>query len=349
MNVIFWNRTRAVTPLNVLVTAASRRVPLVRAFKAALTGGGHRGRVMVTDVNPLSPAVHAADAWQLVPMATDPGYIDSLLEICQRDRVSLLVPTIDDELEVVSAAVSRFTAIGTRVAVSPEATNRMCNDKYETCRYLRANGIPAAESYLPLQVPLEPSFPLFVKPRVGRGGVGAFPVKNSRELEFFLDYVETPIIQEYLQGPEYTIDMLCDFDSRPLAIVPRERVVIRAGVSDRGRTVQDDRLIDVGRQVARVMRCVGAVNVQCRVVNGTPVVFEINPRFSGGIPLTIAAGADFPRMLLDLVAGRRVPSVIGDFRGDLWMTNYESSIFLDAAEVDATLQPVEPVAMGEVA
>jgi carbamoyl-phosphate synthase large subunit len=57
-------------------------------------------------------------------------------------------------------------------------------------------------------------------------------------------------------------------------------------------------------------------------------VFEINPRFSGGIPLTIAAGADFPSMLVDLAIGRTVPPAIGAFTPDLWMSNYETSVFL---------------------
>jgi carbamoyl-phosphate synthase large subunit len=65
-----------------------------------------------------------------------------------------------------------------------------------------------------------------------------------------------------------------------------------------------------------------------------PVIFEINPRFSGGIPLTIAAGADFPRMLLAMAGGGRVAPAIGAFREDLWMTSYESSLFLEPARID---------------
>jgi carbamoyl-phosphate synthase large subunit len=193
----------------------------------------------------------------------------------------------------------------------------------------------------------QPSFPLFVKPRSGRGGVGAFAIRDQRELEFFLSYVEEPLIQEYLSGPEFTIDMLCDFRGRPLAIVPRERVVIRAGVIDRGRTVNDPALIELAQACAAALPFAGAINIQCRVVDGRPVVFEINPRFSGGIPLTIEAGADFPAMLLRLASGHRVAPAIGQFRDNLWMTSYETSLFLDPARV--TLDRFVPSAVGEVA
>jgi carbamoyl-phosphate synthase large subunit len=141
--------------------------------------------------------------------------------------------------------------------------------------------------------------------------------------------VDNPVIQEYLEGPEYTIDMLCGYDGRPLSIVPRERVVIRAGVIDRGRTVRNAALIDLAQAVAAALTFYGPVNVQCRVVNGRPVVFEINPRFSGGIPLTIAADADFPQMLVRLALGHTLTPALGAFRDGLWMTNYEETVFLE--------------------
>ena len=95
-------------------------------------------------------------------------------------------------------------------ACSSLTTALVCNDKYATCALLRRHGIPAAVTYLPGELPAAPRFPLFIKPRVGRGAVGAYPVRTARELAFFLDYVELPIVQEYLDGPEYTIDVLCD-------------------------------------------------------------------------------------------------------------------------------------------
>ena len=339
------------TSPNVLITAASRRVPLVDAFKRALTDLGLRGRVLVTDVNPMSPALHVADAWYQVSLASDPQYTAELLAICQAERVGLLVPTIDDELAPVAKAAAKFRDIGTRVAVSEQATNLLCADKYATCSYLRSHGIPAAETFLPHQLPSMRTFPLFIKPRTGRGGVGAFPIRNERELGFFLDYVSAPVVQEYLDGPEYTIDMLCDFQGRPLSIVPRERVVIRAGVIDRGRTVRDNRLIDLAKSIAHILPLAGPVNVQCRMVEGWPIVFEINPRFSGGIPLTLQAGADFPRMLIDLASGRRVPRVIGDFQANLWMTSYESAVFLGPADVrlEPLRQTLRPAARRRVA
>jgi carbamoyl-phosphate synthase large subunit len=319
--------------LNILLTAASRRVPLVQAFQHALRAIENPGRVIVTDVNPLSPAVHVADRAYRVPLATDPHYLPELLAICEAENVRLAIPTIDDELPLFGASIERFRAIGVLPVCSPESTALTCDDKLATCEVLRAYGVSAARSFLPETLPRDAALPLFIKPRVGRGAVGAFAARTSEELEFFLKYVPNPVVQEYLDGPEYTIDVLCDFRGKPLSIVPRERVVIRAGVIDRGRTVRSQALIDLAVSVCRVLRFNGPINIQCRMRGDQPVIIEINPRFSGGIPLTIASGADFPRMLLELASGREVVPSIGQFEDDLWMTNYESAVFLNPRQI----------------
>jgi carbamoyl-phosphate synthase large subunit len=333
-------------PLNVLITAVSRRVPLVKAFRHALNSLGVRGSVIATDVNPLSPGVQFCDRAYRVPLSNDPTYLDAISDLCEAEGIGLIVPTIDEELPLFASAVPRFASQGIKVAVSSEETTLICNDKYTTCTYLRAAGIAAAESFLPPTMPEQPRLPMFIKPRRGRGSIGAVSVRTRPHLDFFLGYVDDPVVQEFLGGPEYTIDLMCDFRGRPLSIVPRERVVIRSGVIDRGRTVNDRKLIDLALACADVLSFAGPINIQCRTVGGRPTVFEINPRFSGGIPLTIAAGADFPRMLLQLALGRRVEPSIGAFKSDFWMTSYESAVFLDRV---SQLLPIPATADLEIA
>lgn len=328
--------------MNVLMTAASRRVPLLQAFQSALRARGG-GRVVVTDIDSSSPAVHLADRAYRVPISSDPGYVEALLEICGAEKIGLVVPTIDDELEVVGSARGRFAKAGAVLACSPAATAALCNDKYRTCEHLAAHGVDAAVSWLPGEIPADAPDALFIKPRIGRGGVGAHLIRNRRELAFFLEYVDNPVVQEFLEGPEFTIDMFCDWTGKPLSIVPRERVLVRAGVTDRGRTVRSAALTALARRVAAAIPFAGPVNVQCRMRGKTPVVFEINPRFSGGIPLTIAAGADFPAMLIALAAGTPPAPSIGSFQADLWMTSYEAGVFLPAR--DLRLTGLDPAAL----
>lgn len=314
---------------NIVVTAASRRVALVRALQAAVRRLSPGARVIATDIDPFSPAVHVADAAEDVPRSDSADYVDALLAVCDAHDAGIVVPTIDDELETMAAASSRFAAAGVTVMGPSVETARICRDKALTAAHLDAHGIRAAATWTPDQVRrLRPLPPLFIKPRCGRGSVGAFRIGSSAQLRFFLDYIPDPVVQEYLEGPEYTIDLFCDMDGRPISAVPRERLVIRSGVTDRGRTAKDPLLIDVAIRCAEVLAFRGAVNVQCRVVDGTPVIFEINPRFSGGIQLTQAAGADFAEWTIRAARGEALRPRIGEFVDGLRMSSHESSLFL---------------------
>ena len=155
------------TSLNVLITAASRRVPLIRAFQRAIRDLRVPGSVFVTDVNALSPGVHVADDAFLVPLATDPGYVDAIESICRGERVRLLVPTIDDELPLFGAARTRFGNIGTQVVASDLLAAEICNDKFLTCRYLASRGLAAADSFLPNSLPPRSPFRCSSSPEPG--------------------------------------------------------------------------------------------------------------------------------------------------------------------------------------
>ncbi len=329
--------------INVLITAASRRVPLIQAFVQALKRLGLRGNVITTDMNNLSPGLYFGSKHYIVPLTTDPQYIPIVKTICFRERIHLLIPTIDDELPLFGRYLEDFKAMGIRVSVSGERTGLICNDKYATAQFLRDKGIPFAQTWLPADLDFaELTYPLFLKPRIGRGSVGAYTIKDERELRFFLEYVPDAIVQPFLSGREYTVDVLADFRGRIISAVPRERMVVRSGVTDRGKTCNHPGMIQLAIETAEALEIRGAANIQMKLKNEDATIFEINPRFSGGIPLTIAAGADFPAWLIEMCCGRNVRPCIGKFTDGLIMACYESAIFLpDDAARDLKAEAVQ--------
>jgi carbamoyl-phosphate synthase large subunit len=328
--------------INILITAASRRVPLIQAFSQALKRLGLRGNVITTDMSSLSPGLYFGTKHYIVPLTTDRQYIPIIRSICFRERIHLLIPTIDDELPLFGRHMEEFLATGIRVAVSSERTALLCNDKYSTANFLLKENIPFAHTWLPKELnPAKLSYPLFLKPRNGRGSVGAFPIRNERELRFFLNYVPDAIVQEFLYGKEFTIDLLADFSGKVISAVPRERIVIRSGVTDRGRTLHHSGMISLAIRTAEALDIRGPANIQVKLDDEAATIFEVNPRFSGGIPLTIAAGADFPAWLIEMCCGRRIRPCIGRFTDRLVMACYESAIFLSE---DATKEFVAEAA-----
>jgi carbamoyl-phosphate synthase large subunit len=315
--------------LNILITAGSRRVALVRAFQSALRKLGVTGNVVTTDINPLSPALYISDGYHWAPLTTDPEYLKHLLEICREEKIRVLIPTIDDELEILGSARERFAAGGVDVIVSPPYTSKVCNDKWETYRFFRERKLPIPETWLPPEMPplTKLKYPLFLKPRKGRGSVNTFRINTEKELLFFIEYVGDCIVQKYLEGPEYTLDTFVDKDGTVIAVVPRHRLWVRAGVMDKGRTEKRTELIELGARVAEELEIVGPANIQVKYTDKQPMVFEVNPRFSGGIPLTLAAGVDFAELTLRMVLGEKLRPMLGEFFDGLVMMSYEENIF----------------------
>jgi carbamoyl-phosphate synthase large subunit len=314
--------------INILITAASRRVALVKNFVRAINQNGYTGKIIATDTDPLSPALYFTAKHYLAPLSTSPDYIPAIKDICKKEDINLVIPTIDEELPMFGRYKEEFKKEGITILISEEKTCRICNDKFETFKFFRERGLPFPDTFLPEGIDYSSlKYPLFIKPRFGRGSINAYPIANEKELRFFIEYIKEPVIQRFLGGKEYTIDVLCNMKGRILSVVPRERMVIRSGVCDRGRTVKDKKLIDYSVRVAEGLNIIGPANLQCKV-DGDVVFFEVNPRFSGAIQLTIEAGADFPAMIIDMVNGSSPEPCIGDFKDGVIMTSYEDSIYI---------------------
>jgi carbamoyl-phosphate synthase large subunit len=215
------------------------------------------------------------------------------------------------------------------VVISPASTSRICNDKWESYKFFASANLPTPKTWLPENLPPveELSFPLFLKPRAGRGSVNTFRLRNEKELGFFLSYVKDPIVQEYLEGEEYTLDTFVDFEGNVISVVPRHRLWIRSGVMDKGRAELKRNLIDLGAETARKLNIVGPSNIQVKHTNDSPKIIEVNPRFSGGIALTIKSGADFPRWVVQAVLGEKLEPRLGNFIHGMVMMSFEESIF----------------------
>lgn len=308
---------------NILITSVSRKVWLVKAFKDAFNQEKIDGKVMSVDINALSAGFYASDKHQLVPLSSDPKFIPTLLKICEKENVRLLIPTRDDELALFAKNNEKFENKGVKVMISDLETIRICNDKYKFYQFLTENNFPTPKTYLSNQIILSSiSYPLIIKSRLGSGGKNIFKVKNESELNFFLNYVPDPIVQEFIDGKEYTIDLFSDFNKNVLTVVPRERIETFCGESYKGRTVEDNEMIEKAKSLAETLGTIGHITIQCIKNDGGMKFIEINPRFGGGANLGFASGANTPIMLLKLLLGKDVKPSIEKYNKNLTMLRY---------------------------
>jgi len=306
--------------MKMLITAIGKRVQLIKYLKSSF-------EIVGTDCSALAPAIHFTGKFYQVSRCDSAGYSAELLGICRKEKIGALLPLFEKEFEVLDSIRGRLGDMGTFLLLPEKNVLSLCNDKWLTYRFFADNNINTPASFLhPAECP--GCFPLFIKPRVGMGSSNSIKVNNREELVFYYKRIENPIIQEFVNGIEYTVDCFCDACGRPVSVVPRERLEVRAGEVSKSRTVKNEELIRAAMNVCSRLKGMGPITVQCiKTPEGELKFTEINPRLAGGVPLSIAAGADYCRYFRDLAAGRELCSDIGNFR-ELTMLRYDEAVFL---------------------
>ena len=316
--------------INVLISSAGRRVELVKCFKEARNRLRIRGNVVAVDLSSTAPALYHADRHHLICRISDESYIDELIEVCKKENIHLIIPTIDTELYKLAESKEKIESqTNAKVHVSDIDVIKTCRDKYNTQAFFDNNGFKIPRLITKEIISKkEFKFPLFIKPLNGSSSINTFKINNDRELEFFLDYVPDPLVQEFIEGEEYTVDAFVDFNNNPITIVPRERIATRSGEISKGRIVKDRELINEVKKVIEVLKPIGHITFQCMKAKDGIKFIEINPRFGGGAPMSIKAGANSPLNLYRLLLNEKL-TYNEDFNENILALRFDDSIFLN--------------------
>ncbi|WEK44390.1 MAG: ATP-grasp domain-containing protein [Candidatus Sphingomonas colombiensis] len=316
--------------VSILICSAGRRVGLSNAFRDAAQALGHKARIIAVDVKPaLSAACALADVAYAVPRASDPDYVSALVDLCDRERVQLVVPTIDHELLPLAMAVDLFGAVGARVHISSPDFVRMARDKEITAKRLDAAGIATPRTVTPLHTNVTHAaidLPAIVKPRGGSSSIGLRVLRTRADLAGF-ELPADSIVQELLDGPEYTVNVFYDAEGNFRAAIPHLRLETRGGEMSKGRTERHAALTEIARQIGKsAMGIRGAFCFQAILTTRGPVVFEINARFGGGYPLAHHAGGRFAQWLLEEVLELE-RTAADDWRPNITALRYDMEVF----------------------
>lgn len=292
--------------MNILFTGVGRRIELLQAFRNAALVLNKDLKIYGADMAGTAPALSYCDYIRKVVAMKDPRYIDNLIRICLNDHIDLLIPTIDTDLLALSVNKKQIEAIGTRVMISTPEMIRICRDKNNTSHFFVNCGLHA-----PMPVndwrEYKSGYPAFIKPKDGSSSINAFKVENAEELEMHAKQIEDYIVQPFIDGKEYTIDIFCNWNGEPVSIVPRERLQVRAGEVLKTRIVMDATMIEEAKALCKAFKPCGPMTVQLiRDEDRVDWFIEINPRFGGGAPLSMKAGARSAEAILRILDGESV-------------------------------------------
>ena len=314
--------------MRLLFTSAGRRVELIQAFREAAVENNTNLELIGADNSITAPAMYFCDKQIVVPKIQDEEYIPFLVSYCEENDVDALIPTIDTDLLVLADNKSKF--MKTKVIISDAESIRLCRDKRLTAIFFSKLGLKCPSSVDDYRL-YDKGFPAFIKPKDGSSSINAFRVSNTKELEIFSHIVPDYIIQPFIEGNEYTVDVFCDFDGNPIFITPRERLAVRSGEVLKTRICQDDRIIAEVKSIISVFRPCGPLTVQLirDYESNEDYFIEINPRFGGGAPLSIKAGANSCIALLNLLDGQVVEYIEKAAEDNAVYSRFDQSIKVD--------------------
>lgn len=303
--------------MKVIVTSIGRRVQLIEHLKKTFT-------VVGVDASDNNAARFFVDEFYKIPRCNQEGYIQALLDIAKKCEADLLIPLYEPEFLLLCEHRHEFELAGTRVLLSDREVIDICNDKTRTQNFFEREEIKAPK--------LTEHAPAVVKPVCGMGSQGIFVVNTEEELAAAKVLSDKYIVQERIEGVEYTIDVLCDFTGHPVSIVPRVRQEVRSGEVSKSVTEHQERIIEDTRHLIKRLNSygtvIGPVTVQCFLTKDQESVFiEINPRFGGGVPLTMEAGVDYGKCLEAFLQGREPEEKYVEF-SDISMMRYDRAVYL---------------------
>lgn len=318
--------------LRILFTGVGRRIELIQAFRQAALHLGINLKLYGADMAGTAPALTYCDFTRKVCGMGEPEYIRQLLGICKEDHIDLLIPTIDTDLLILSRNVQEFVKEGTKVLISKPEKIAVCRDKNYTADFFESCGLKAPRTYNDYKK-YSGEYPCFIKPKDGSSSINAFKVNDLGELGVYAEKIGDYIVQPYIEGKEYTIDIFCDFDGSPIYITPRERVAVRAGEVLKTKICMDGRMIQESQKLIEKFRPCGPMAVQLirQDVTEEDYFIEINPRFGGGSPLSMKSGARSAEAILKMLSGERIEYEEPQWNGAVY-SRFDQSVCIDTGK-----------------
>lgn len=293
--------------MKILFTSVGRRVELIQAFKESAKELNENVLIIGADITDTAPALYFCDETVIVPRIMDEKYIPFLLAYCEKENIDCLIPTIDTDLLILSKNKTSFEKIGTKVLISAEEKVKLCRDKNYTADYFISLGLKSPKPVHDV-FNYHDGFPAFIKPKDGSSSIDAYKANNAEDLKVYSDKIGDYVIQPFIDGTEYTVDIFCDYYGNPVYITPRERMAVRSGEVLKTKMVQDEIMISEMKTLIDDFKPCGQITVQLiREKNtGDDYYIEINPRFGGGAPESMKAGANSAEAVIRMLKGEKL-------------------------------------------
>jgi len=326
--------------LTVLCTGAGApgAYGIIKSWRLGAKHEGRKLKIITADMNPEAYGFHFADKGYTIPPGDSPDFIPKILEICKKEGPAVLFSWVDPELLPISKSKSRFEALGIKVALADPQAIETGQNKRRCYEFFKKDGIAPEFMFAKSSsefgkavkglgfpkkpVCFKPSFSYgmrgfrILKPSASRGEI-LFKEKPDSAFADFGDVMQTLkeyekksnlpelIVMEYLDGKEYTVDMLLE-GGRPVITIPRLRKMTSRGISTVALLEKNAELIQKAEFVAKKLGLDYNANIQFKYGKSGPKLIEVQPRLAGTTVACVGAGANLPYLGLKIALGEKI-------------------------------------------
>ena len=313
--------------MNILILSAGTRNKIVQYFVKACSGIGN---VVAADMSSLAPALYEADRHYIVPRMTAPEYLDVILDICKKEKISGVLSLIDPELSFLAAHQEQFKAVGTTVIGSSYELCELSLDKFQMYTWLTDHGYSCAKTYVDKEAffadiaAAKISYPVFVKPIRGSASNAVSKVYNRETIELLFARDSNLIIQEFLDGQEIGADVYIDMVSHEVvSIFTKKKLKMRAGETDKAVSFKDERLFALIDRFVQEAGYSGQIDIDLFDVHGNYYISEVNPRFGGGYPHAYERGVNHMKLIINNLRKSANKRTVGRYDAGIYMMKYQ--------------------------
>lgn len=302
--------------------------------------GERKVRIVGVDMGIDKTVLQIVDELYQVPRATDPEYVDKLLEICKKENVDVVMPFMSAELLPLIDRKKEFEDIGTKVSVSDRYSVEITNNKYSFYKFLKANGL-AVPKFSPVRKADElihacevcgyPENAVCIKAtelsgsrgiRIIKPGLSKFDILFGEKPNSFFttmdellstlnekDEMPEMMAMEYLPGMEGSVDLIAD-NGKILYMAYRESTVNLHSIPQAGELKDNPEAYEIAKKVISALNFTGSADLDFKNdKDGHPVLMEINPRIAATMRIFKEGGLNLPYLRIKQLLGEKLPDV----------------------------------------
>ena len=265
--------------------------------------------VLAFDSSPLAAGFYFGYPGVVGFEALHPNYTDHLLKIAIENQIDVIFPGHDIELKTLSKVVDLFHNNDIEILVSDSRVIDICDDKLKTAQFLESAGFDYPQTQTFHDFKWE-GRPVVLKPQFeGARSKDTYVAQDFEEFKRFSSFVnpQNCVVQEYIGGDEYTCGSIFMNDTL-LGVISMKRF-LRNGDTYKAFSIKSEPINEFVGQVVTELKPFGACNVQLRIRDGKPYVFEINPRCSGTTAARALVGFNEPSVILNYLKTKQYQEI----------------------------------------